>query len=109
MEHSGVLPRAGDFLFYTVSQALRAEWANRKSGDFRLRERALTKDFDKKNGDLEKNPLWQGFSSGLLSSVVPEDLEFRAQVCSPWMQDGRSLVLGQTNCLSSPNNLLSYG
>ena len=63
----------------------------------------------KKNGDLEKNPLWQGFSPGLLSSIVPEDLEFRAQVCSPWMQDGGSLEFGQTNCLSSPNNLLSYG
>ena len=62
-----------------------------------------------KNGDLEKNPLWQGFSSGLLSSVVPEDLEFRAQVCSPWMQDEGRLVLGQTNCLSSPNNLVNYG
>src|SRR5262249_42810125 len=45
----------------------------------------------KKNGDLEKNPLWQGFSSGLLSSVVPEDLEFRAQVCSPWTEDGGKL------------------
>jgi len=56
-----------------------------------------------KNGDLEKNPLWQGFSSGLPSSVVPEDLEFRAQVCSPWMQDVGKPVLGQTNCLSSTN------
>ena len=64
---------------------------------------------EKKNGDLEKNPLWQGFSSGLRSSVAPEDLEFRAQVCSPWMQDGRSFVFGQTNCLSSPNNLVSCG
>jgi len=34
-----------------------------------------------KNGDLEKNPLWQGFPSGLLKQHVPEDLEFRAQVC----------------------------
>lgn len=35
----------------------------------------------KKNGDLEKNPLWQGFPSGLLRQPVPEDLEFRACSC----------------------------
>jgi hypothetical protein len=35
----------------------------------------------KKNGDQEKNPLWQGFTSGLLKQQVPEDLEFRARVC----------------------------
>ena len=39
----------------------------------------------KKRG-RSKNPLWQGFPSGLLKQLVPEDLEFRAQVCSPWMQ-----------------------
>jgi len=34
-----------------------------------------------KNGDAEKNPLWQGFSPRLLKQLVPEDLEFRARGC----------------------------
>src|SRR5258705_5432749 len=35
----------------------------------------------KRSGDQEKNPLWQGFPSGLLKQPVPEDLEFRACSC----------------------------